>query len=440
MEGRQALAMEASPALLAFAELLALPAVELEQRIERELAANPALERAESTGCPWCGDPAGAGACGTCGSGVRPGQPVRPDDGDEPDASQRLADQPTVAARLLAELRQSLPARDHAVAEAVAGSLNRRGLLAAGPDELATQLGVGRERVEGVLAVLREVGPPGTGARDVRECLLLQLAALDRAGDRQPHARAIVEWHLDDLARGRLARIARALGVAEEEVRAAHGFIRRRLSPSPLDGMDAERSSPAPQGQAVRPDAVIRERPGRPGELEVEVLAAVPLTVDPLYRRLAAEAGSPDRGHARPLVERADAFLSLLERRSQTLRRVVACLAERQAPFVRQGPRLLRPLSRADVARDLGVHESTVSRAAAGKFVVLPSGRLSPLHHFFQASLGLEDALRAAVAGEERALSDRELSLRLRDIGYPVARRTVAKYRSRLGLPAFALR
>jgi RNA polymerase sigma-54 factor len=195
----------------------------------------------------------------------------------------------------------------------------------------------------------------------------------------------------------------------------------------------------------VLPDAIIRQDPERPGELVVEVPdgPGASFIVDPLYRRLAAEpdAGPPAaRDHARRFVRQADAFVALLDRRSRTIARVVAHLAERQARFVREGAGTMRPLTRAEVARELGLHESTVSRAVAGKFVLLPGGRLSPLSAFFPASPGLEDALRAVLAAEERPLTDRELGERLRGMGYPVARRTVVKYRGRLGVNVHSLR
>jgi RNA polymerase sigma-54 factor len=261
------------------------------------------------------------------------------------------------------------------------------------------------------------------------------LRALDEP---RPVAEAIAGRHLEELGRGRFRAIAASLGVAEDEVRAAHRFIRDRLSPIAAGELEGDE----PLALAAVPDAVIRERAGHPGELAVEVLATPgsALTVDPLYRRLAAEPETDARLHARRFVRRADSFLALLEQRSRTIHRIVVHLADRQARFIREGPRYLLPLTRADVAAALGLHESTVGRAAAGKFVLLPSGRLASLAHFFQASLGLEDALRAVIAAEERPLTDRELGERLSRLGYRVARRTVAKYRARLGAAASALR
>jgi RNA polymerase sigma-54 factor len=139
-------------------------------------------------------------------------------------------------------------------------------------------------------------------------------------------------------------------------------------------------------------------------------------------------------------VRRAEEFLFLVHGRASTIQRVVRCAALHQVAFLRHGRHALRPLSRADVARELGVHESTVSRAVADKTALLPSGQLLPLSAFFDACDGMEQDLRRLIAHEPRALSDAELTHRLNHLGYRVARRTVSKYRDRLGLPTAAAR
>jgi len=157
---------------------------------------------------------------------------------------------------------------------------------------------------------------------------------------------------------------------------------------------------------------------------------------------MAATAGAADPGDSqvRALIRRADGFLAQLERRWHTLRRIGAYLADRQRDFLQRGPSSMAALTRAETARALGVSESTVSRAVAGKFALLPGGAVVPLADFFDCSLQVRTELRAIITGEERPLSDSELAELLRRRGYSIARRTVAKYRDRLGILPAGLR
>lgn len=404
--------LRVAPALLTLARLLELTAVGLHQAIAQELEANPALEALELPAAP-----PGAG---------------RPDD----DARlMRVAAPVSLADALLSDLRASLPAADHALAALVVGSLDERGLLDETPQSLARAAGVERRRVEAVLAALRELGPPGIAARDPRACLLAQLDALPR-GEAPPLARPIVADHLDDLAAGRLRAIARALGAAPDEVEAARAFIARRLWPYPLQ---AALGGPAePDRRAYRaPDLIFR----RDGDGFSAELAAAPgraLQLSPAYAELAERAASlpaAEAEHVRAHVERARLFLRSLRRRGETLQRVGAALAARQAPFLRDGPRALAPLTRIQLARELRLHESTVCRAVADKTARLPDGALWPLDGFFDAARPAREVLRELVAAEAAPLSDQQLAAMLAERGHPVARRTVAKYRDELGIP-----
>jgi RNA polymerase sigma-54 factor len=139
-------------------------------------------------------------------------------------------------------------------------------------------------------------------------------------------------------------------------------------------------------------------------------------------------------------VRQAASFISRLEERVATIRAVVEYAAGRQRAFVLRGPRHLRPLAQAEVARELGVHESTVSRAVAGKYMMLPSRAVVPVQDFFRSALAPQDALRQLIAAENEPLTDAELARLLQDQGFHVARRTVAKYRHALGLAPAPLR
>lgn len=397
----------ASPALLEFAGMLALSAAELEGVVAQELSANPALERAD--GCPACGSRVHA-YCGGAGGGPPQGERT-----DWPAAT-------TGAEELLAELRCAATEKEAKLAGYLLGCLDDRGFLPGGPEQVAADLGIAVAEVNGALDALRRAGPPAIGARDVRESLLLQLAGEGtRAGTRRELARVIACRYLEPLARGQLETIASGLGCPLRDVAGCVLYIRRHCTPSPAPGL---RTPAAATRVPAVPDVVITR------QLRVETLE-LGLRIDPGYARLAARS---------ELVGKASAFISRLEERAGTIRRIVRYAASRQHAFVLRGPRYLRPLAQADVARDLGIHESTVSRAVAGKYMMLPSRAVVPVQDFFRSALAPQDALRELIAAETRPLTDTELAGQLAAQGFPVARRTVAKYRHALGLPAAPLR
>jgi RNA polymerase sigma-54 factor len=407
------LGLHASPALVQFSHTLELPAGALEEVVERELAANPALERGLAS------EPAGAA-------------PPRADD-----IADSVADEPSDGDRLLAAARLQLPAADHGVAEAAVGSLTSRGFLAAPVDELARELGVTPERLARVVDALREAGPPGTAAADLRGCLLAQLDALAGGDARFALARAIVADHLGALAAGRLRAIARAEGATLREVVAARDLIRTRLRPCAVMETPSGRR---PRVAGLPPELAFR--PSARGGHDVEVLEAarLRLRISPLYSEATFSGGPREAAALSADLRRAHAFLGRLEERWRALRALGEALALHQDAFLRHGPEHLRPLRRAEIARELGVHESTVSRSVAGKHAALPSGAVVPLSDFFTISHDALDALRDLVACEPRPLPDAALADAMRRRGFPVARRTVAKYRDALGIPPVSQR
>jgi RNA polymerase sigma-54 factor len=424
------LAQRLSPALVAFTQLLALSPAELEAAVEAELAANPALDRADSRGCRRCGLPSHHALCRRCGSGGV----TAPDDG-----IMRLACTQTVAERLLHDAAPMLAEADRSIAEHVAGSLDRHGFLTASPEEIAGTLGLPPVRVREVLGKLQRAWPVGVAARDVRECLLAQLDALDAEGDGDPLARTIVDHHLPELARGAYGRIAAETGASRESVLRARDAIRRRLHPYPA----IEADHPAPVRAPVAPDIafhISEDDPEAIAVVLVEPLRVRPV-VNPLWAELAngeGALGSTARAQVRARVRDAEAFIRRLERRWDTSVLVGRAIAERQRAYIQTAdPRRLGPLTRAEVAAAVGLHESTVSRAVAGRHALLPTGRVVSMATFFRREAGVQAVLRDLVAHERRPYTDAELAGRLAALGHHVARRTVAKYRDRLGiLPA----
>ena len=147
-----------------------------------------------------------------------------------------------------------------------------------------------------------------------------------------------------------------------------------------------------------------------------------------------------ERRHIHQYVARAKLFISNIDQRRKTLTRITRHLINLQRDYLDNGIRALVPLTRARVAIDLGMHESTVSRATASKYCMLPSGEVIPFSNFFVANLGIKDIIKDLIDTEQRPLTDQDLAGMLSDRGFPVARRTIAKYREQLGILPSTLR
>ncbi len=433
--------MRATPALLNLARLLALPSTQLYQAVQAELECNPALEEVEldHMRCGRCGGPRLAQVCLRCTSEAVGGQQA-----DWASAAEQrmllVAAPRSPADALLEDLRAALPGSEHSIARTLVGSLDEHGLLVDEPRALARTLGVDVARVQSVLRQLRQLGPPGIAARSVRDCLLAQIDALAETGTECPHARAIVARHLEDLGRHRYQIIAQQLRSSTAEVAAAHEFIQRTLWPYPLQGETSDGRTPDLRLYRA-PDIMFD---WCDDAITVEVAAGtMVLRPSPLYEGLGGRAATLDadeRAHVQHYLGRARMFLRNLRQRAHTLLRVGQALAARQDAFLRHGVRQLVPLSRLQIAHDLHLHESTVCRAVTDKAARLPSRELWAMDAFFAAARPVQAVLQELIAHEAAALKDGELAELLAQRGYPIARRTVAKYREQLGILPHPLR
>jgi RNA polymerase sigma-54 factor len=167
------------------------------------------------------------------------------------------------------------------------------------------------------------------------------------------------------------------------------------------------------------------------------------LRLNPLYRDLARQAAQledDEREHVQEYITRARTFLANLRQRESTLKTISETIVRYQEAFLRHGVRHLVPLTRAEIAAEIGVHESTVSRSTANKVILLPSNDLMAFGEFFRAARPVQDVLRELVENESEPLSDSALAQMLEERGYPIARRTVAKYRDQLQILPSTLR
>lgn len=462
-----------SPTLIAVNHVLALSSQELQVLIKQEADENPAFELIEHQTCSMCGEVLANGVCRNClrqtpepandsysqddfaagAMGYReddaPSVYVGGSDNEEFDPVSLVASEATMHERLMMDMRSALPSDDFTIAEYLLGSLDDRGFLVAEPEAIAEQLTVEPERVEMVLKVMQRLGPPGIGARDPRECLLLQLDYVEQeTGQCAPNVREILEEYFVELGEHKYSYIAQKLGISAEDVEEARDYIRHNLTPFPVISVEEDYATwgKPSRAQYVAPDVIIKEVDG---DLEVEVVESRRffMRVNPLYSQMAADlkarsvaVSEDERRHISQYVARTKLFISNIRQRRETLTKIARALVEHQREFLMQGVRHLRPLTRAQIAEVTSLHESTVSRATAGKYVMLPNRQVVPFSDFFTASLSVKDVIKEIIEREGKPMADREIVSRLRDNGIRIARRTVAKYRSQLGILPSTLR
>ncbi|MGH2499949.1 MAG: RNA polymerase factor sigma-54 [Candidatus Limnocylindria bacterium] len=463
--------LKVTPKQIAANHILQLSSLELQDVINQELDENPALELEEVQSCPLCGNPLPGRVCLTCFGTGRPGgaqqyqdtEPLegtnlmqRDDDDEDFDPIVRAEAEQTLAEYLSWNVRVLLPARLHPIAEYLIGNLNDNGYLDVPLEEAAQATAVSLADAEEALRAIQSVEPWGLGARDTRECLLIQMDRLAESGVAvPPHARAIVTEHFRELGEHKFADIAHALRTGRDDVQEAWDYIKENLNPFPAHAFAAgpDGAGIGTREAALRPDVIISRNDQ--GSFEVEVIESrrFSLRVNPVYRQLVAElqaaraAGSSsarmsdeERHHIREYVTRAKFFIDNINQRRQTMGRISDVIVECQSEFLEHGVQSLRPLTRAEVGERIGMHESTVSRATAGKYALLPTGQVVPFTMFFTASLGTKDVIKNIIEAEDpaRPYSDQEIVEKLRnDHGIILARRTVAKYREELQiLPA----
>lgn len=419
--------------------LLQLGFDELHEALESALANNPALELVEPNRCPACGRAlVRNGNCPVCSASgeeavifTSPAQSKFTGLSEAPEAAEQLS----LATHLLRQIGPELKPADRPIAAHLLAALDEDGLLANPPGEVAAYFHVTRQRVDEIRRAIQQADPPGCGSISPQEALSVQIDLLKERLT-IPAAVTACLGHFSLLARQQYAALARLVGMKEEQVRAAAQFISANLNPYPARATWGQASAPAAVYRS--PDVVIRQ--GNQGLLIVEILLpyAGCLRANPLFQKALREAQGAEYAAWREDWQQAQLLVKCIHQRMGALERVMGRLVARQREFILHGESASRPVTRALLSKELGLHESTISRAVSGKSVQLPGGRIIPLAMFFEPNLTARAALREMVRHESRPLSDDELTEMLRNKGFDVARRTVAKYRKMEGiLPAF---
>jgi len=467
LELRTSQSLVMTPQLQQAIKLLQLNNLELASYVEQELEQNPLLERderdrgadetsqsdsrrgdeddlddrngerdwdaapdrfAEDMGANWASGP-GAG-----GHGV--------DIDDELSGiDQRAATTVTLRDHLRQQVHLSgLDATDRAIAEALVDSLDAAGYLAVPIEELAGLLGVDADRIAAVVSRLHGLDPAGVFARDLAECLAIQLRERDRL---DPAMQTLIA-NLELVGERDWARLKRLCGVDSEDLAEMLAEL-RALDPRPALAFEGTPVQP------LVPDILMRPTRGGGWHLELNPETLPRVLVNQRYAREVGTAAAGDKAARSFLNERlqsANWLVRALEQRATTILKVAEAIVTHQAGFFRHGVEHLRPLTLREVAETIEMHESTVSRVTANKYIATPRGTYE-LKYFFTATIqGADGASHSAEAVRQRIktlidqeppgaiLSDDRLVAILRAEGVDIARRTVAKYRDALRIPS----
>ena len=322
-------------------------------------------------------------------------------------------------------------------AELIIGNMDDLGFLQASLEEISENAGHPLGELEEMLSLIQTFHPVGVGARDLRECLLIQLR---RLGKEHSLEHQIVDEHLEDLGRKRLPELARRLGVSVEQVQKAANFI------STLDPKPGQIFTSDPNNY-VLPDVSV-DKVGEDYTVSLNSDQVPHLRISKTYKDLMTHGanGTEVRDYIREKIRSGKFLIKSIHQRQQTILNIANEIVKRQNEFLENGSAFLKPMTMVQIAEAVGVHETTVSRAISGKYMATPQGVFEMKYFFtpgYQTAAGaalsntsVKEAISDLVRNEDarNPLSDKEIVEILSDRGIPIARRTVAKYRAELNI------
>jgi len=371
---------------------------------------------------------------------------IGPADSDDEPLAEQVAEADTLQDHLLWQLHLShLSQRDRTIGVAIIEAIDDDGYLRETLEAVAESLRPGMQPAQDeILTVLHQIqrfDPPGVGARTINECLQLQLQLVPEDTPGRALAIRMTEGPLERLPRIGVAGLASELHAPPEDIEGAVHLL-RSLDPRPgaqMGGLSAD--------TYVTPDCVVWRQQGQ-WRVALAAGGRPRISIHRGYERMIRSANESDAIYLRGRLQEARWLLKSLEARGDTLLKVMRCLLRQQSAFLEFGDQALRPLTLREVAAEVSLHESTISRAIARKFVRTPRGTI-PLRAFFASgidtgaggeasSTAIQAMIRRLIDGEDprKPLSDARLAESLKASGVPVARRTVAKYREAMSIPS----
>jgi RNA polymerase sigma-54 factor len=349
-----------------------------------------------------------------------------------------IVGQETLQQHLIEQVASSdLGGDDRRLAELIIGNIDDAGFLTSTPEEISLNTGMDLSDIERVLSFVQTFHPVGVGARDLRECLLIQLK---RIGKEQSLEYRIVDRHIEDLGKRRFPEIARRLGTTAEQVQRAANFI-ATLDPKPGQIFTADPNN------YVLPDVNV-EKVGGDFQITLNGEQIPHLRISNTYKDLMSQdkGGADVKDYIRDKIRSGKFLIKSIHQRQQTISNIAHEIVARQKEFLNYGPSALKPMTMVQIADAVGVHETTVSRAISGKYISTPQG-VFEMKYFFtpgyqtadgesMSNTSVKGALAELVKNEDtkNPLSDKEIVELLEKRGIPIARRTVAKYRNELNI------
>lgn len=437
--------------------LLSLTGGELQEKIESELASNPALELVEERRCPMCKRllPE-TGACPICS------QPKNYDSNEpivfiSPRESfytgttgsteqipedQYVSQSVDLSTYVLRQVAAELAVEDRLITAYILNHLDEDGFLTTTVMEIARYHHRLPSEVTEIIEMLKRCDPVGVCSSTPQEAMLAQIDALAETVKIPEHTREVVQNFLHKLSQQNYAEIAKKLGTTSQHIRKISNFITENLNPFPGRAHWGDVRNPSPIAPDVfhQPDVLIyylNENPKNPLVVEIILPVGGTLRVNPLFKSSMKQADKDKTDEWRSDIEKASMLIKCIQQRSNALRLLLEKIIVYQRDYILHGDKAMQPLTRAKLAKELDVHESTISRAVSTKTVQLPNKRIVPMAIFFDRSLAYRAEIKSIIEEEETPYSDSEIQALLAEKGINIARRTVAKYRSLEGiLPA----
>ncbi len=437
--------------------LLEMNNQELLEKLEGELANNPALELIEDQHCPTCNRKIyGNLPCPQCSfsSSSNFDSPIvyvssqhetytpkyRGSDAITPeDFSPTIEDLPTY---VLGQIGSELTPEERPITAYILTHLDEDGLLRTPKVEIALYHHISISMVDKILSKLHRCDPIGVGAQNPQEALLVQLKILNESQEIDPLVFKAISEGFTELSKHHYKSLAKSLNISIKKVKVILKFINNNLNPYPARTYwgDVRHRTESGPVRYHNPDVYIScYGNGEEPQLLVEIIWPISgtLRVNPAFQKALGQAPPEKNDQWNSDYQKANLLVKCLGQRNHTIVQLMLKLAKKQRKFILKGDKHSKPLTRAKLSEELEVHESTISRAVAGKSVQLPNGKIIPISKFFDRSLHIRTVMKEIIENETTPLSDTRIAEILIEEGYNIARRTVAKYRSMEGiLPA----
>jgi RNA polymerase sigma-54 factor len=434
--------------------LLEMNNEELVEKIEGELANNPALELTEEQYCPTCNRRLFRNSpCPFCSFSdtlnfnapivfVSPRYDTysryysNEEDLPTEELSPEIEDLPTY---ILRQIGSELLPEEQPIAAHILTSLDRDGLLRISPLEIAQYHHIPISKVNEVLSIIQRSDPIGVGAPGPKEALLIQLEVLGESQEIDPMVIRAVSEGFHALSHNQFTSLAKLLKTSVNHVKEISHFVGGNLNPYPARTHwgSIRHYTDAETHRYHQPDVYITCHGDKNDpQLIIEIVWPIygMLRINPAFLKALSKAPPEKSDQWNSDYQKANLLIKCLGQRNHTLVKMMEKLAKKQREFILKGDAYSKPITRAELANELGVHESTISRSVTGKSVQLPSGKIIPISKFFDRSLHIRAAMKTIIKSETEPLSDTKIAELLSEQGHDIARRTVAKYRLMEGI------